>query len=204
MTGFGVVRAEQGPAPAAFALSASQLRDGNTQSVHMVSSAQEGRLFWAPVNTYPDVLHHGSIDAELSLVNEGEQPATAYLEWYDLDGNSVGRYEQIVPLGEQVVTSLEEVFGQSPMRGTVRVFSDVDVAASLLEKTSTFTGRDIVTSIPMQTTPDSGLSSVVFSLFSNGEGQATEALLINTDRIHNSGSLAVMDKEGNTKSVILR
>jgi hypothetical protein len=45
---------------------------------------------------------------------------------------------------------------------------------------------------------------VVFSLFSNGEGQATEALLINTDRVHNSGSLAVMDKDGNTRSVILR
>jgi DNA-binding beta-propeller fold protein YncE len=204
MTGFGIVRAEQGPAPAAFALSAAQLRDGSTQSVHLVGSAQEGTLFWAPVNTHPDVLHHGSIDTELSLVNEGEQPATAYLEWYDLDGNSVGRYEQIVPLGEQVAISLEEVFGQSPMRGTVRVFSDVDVAASLLEKTNTFTGRDIATSIPLQTTPDSSHSSVVFPLFRNGEGQATEALLINTDREHNSGSLTVIGKDGNTRSVILR
>ena len=156
------------------------------------------------MNTHPDVLHHGSIDTELSLVNEGEQPATAYLEWYDLDGNSVGRYEQIVPLGERVAISLEEVFGQSPMRGTVRVFSDVDVAASLLEKTSTFTGRDIATSIPLQTTPDNSQRSVVFPLFRNGEGQATEALLINTDRKHHSGALSVMNEEGNTRSVILR
>ena len=83
------------------------------------------------MNTFPDVLHHGDIDAELSLVNEGRVPATVYLEWFDLDGQSVGKYERIVPLGERVVLSLEDVFGASPMRGTVRVFSDAEVASSL-------------------------------------------------------------------------
>ena len=204
MDSFSIVRAQQGPAPAAFALTTAFNRDGTTNSVHTVNSAQEGTLFWAPVNTQPDVLHHGSIDTELSLVNEGEQPATAYLEWFDLDGNSVGRHEQIVPLGERVAISLEQVFGQSPMQGTVRVFSDVDIVAALLEKTRTVMGVEIVSAVPMQTTPDAGSTVVTFPIFRNGEGQATEVLMINTDRQGHSGGLSVHNSNGEKQNLILR
>jgi hypothetical protein len=149
-------------------------------------------------------LHHGSIDAELSLVNEGNVPATVYLEWFDLDGASVGKYERTVPLGERVVLSLEEVFGQSPMRGTVRVFSDAEIATSLLERTVNVADEEVVMDVPLQATPTEASTAVVFPVFRNGEGQATEVLMMNTDRRGHAGTLAVHNTEGETLEMILR
>jgi len=204
LTGHGVIRASQGQAPSAYAVQRGLRRDGSVRSVHTVSSGQEGTLFWGPVNTYPDVLHHGSIDAEMSLVNEGKVPATVYLEWFDLDGASVGKYERTVPLGERVVLSLEEVLGQSPMRGTVRVFSDAEIAVSLLERTINVVDEEVVMDVPLQRTPAEAVRTIVFPVFRNGEGQATEMLMMNTDRRGHAGTLAVHNPEGETRTVILR
>lgn len=203
LTGYGIIRATNGPTPSTFAYSSTVNRSGTIESIHLVNSGQVGELFWAPVNTHPDVLHHGSIDTELTLVNEGEHPATVYLEWFDIDGNSAGRHEQIVPLGERVMLSLEEIFGQSPMRGTIRVFSDVEIAGTLLEKTRTFNNRLVITDIPLQATPGQR-DGIVFPVFRNGEGQATELLLMNTDREYNSGSLSIINSDGSVNEIILR
>ncbi len=131
LTGHGIVRMTEGSAPDAFAVVRSLRRDGTVRSVHTVTSHQEGTLFWGPVDTYPDILHHGDIDAELNIVNEGPVHATLYLELFGIDGESVGKYERTVPLGERAMLSLEEVFGRSPLRGTLRVFSDTAVSGGI-------------------------------------------------------------------------
>ena len=41
-------------------------------------------------------------------INEGRVPATAYIELFDLDGNSTTKLERIVPLGRRVRLSLED------------------------------------------------------------------------------------------------
>ena len=203
-TGFGIVRATGGEAPSAYALVMAETREGRLSSAHVVPSHQEGTLFWAPVDTFPGILRHGDIDAELSLVNEGRVPATVYLELFGIDGNSTGKVERIVPLGRRVQLSLEDAFGRAPLRGTLRVFSDVAVATALQRNVINVVGDSIVTDVPLQPTPDSPANKVVFPLFANGAGAATEMLLINTGRAAREGSLRVRAASGDVQTIVLR
>ena len=204
LTGHGLVRAAEGPAPTAFAVVTSARRDGSLRSAHTVTSHQEGTLFWAPVDTYPDVLHHGDIDAELSVANEGLVHATLYLELFDIDGESVAKYERTVPLGERAMLSLEEVFGRSPIRGTLRVFTDTAVALSLQETTVTVDDEMVVADVPLQATPDEAAGEFIFPVFRNGQSQATELMLINTDQRAYEGDLSAMSAHGDVQTMILR
>ena len=204
LTGHGLVRSAEGAAPAAFAVVRSSRRDGSVRSVHTVTSHQEGTLFWAPVDTYPDILHHGDIDAELNIVNEGLVPATIYLELFDMDGFSAAKYERTVPLGERAMLSLEEVFGRSPLRGTLRMFADTAVTVTLLENTVTIDSETVVADVPMQPTPQPARTEFVLPLYRNGVGHATELMLINTDRQDHAGRLSVMSSGGETRDTILR
>ena len=204
VTGFGVVRASQGRAPSAEALVAVERRDGSLRSAHTVTSHQEGVLFWGPVDTYPNLLRHGDIEAELHLLNEGRVPATVYLELFDLDGNTMGKYERTVPLGRRVKLSLEDVFGRSPVRGTLRVFSDAQVAVTLQRRTTNVVGDVIITDIPLQPTPANSVESLIFPRFTNGQGNATELLVINTGREAKRGSLRIRSTEGEPQTMILR
>ena len=203
-TGHAIVRASQGAAPSTHAIVSSLRRGGDPRSVHTVASHQEGTLFWGPVDTWPDVLHHGDIDTDLSVVNEGLVPATVYLELFDIDGASAGRYERTVPLGERVVLSVEAVFGRSPLRGTVRVFADADVSVALQETTVAVDGDVVVTDVPLQGTPETATDRIVYPVFRNGDGQATELLLVNTDRSGHEGGLSVVSARGELKTTILR
>ena len=203
-TGFGIVRATRGQAPSAFAVEMAETREQRISSVHLVPSHQEGTLFWAPVDTYPGILRHGDIDVELSLVNEGRVPATVYLELFDLDGNSTARLERIVPLGRRVQLSVEDVFGETPLRGTLRVFSDVQVATALQRKLVNVVGDTIVTDIPLQPTPETPVDKVIFPFYANGEGASTEMLVVNAGRNAREGSLRVLDAGGEVQTTILR
>ena len=202
-TGFGIVRATRGNAPSADALVLTERRDGSIRSAHAVTSHQESTLLWGPVNTYPSLLRHGDIEVELSLVNEGPVPATAYLELFDLDGNSTGKYERIVPLGRRVQLSLEDVFGRSPLRGTLRIFSDSAVAATLQRKTTNIMNDLIVTNVPLQSVTDA-VDSLIYPRFTNGEGNATELLVINTGRNARQGTLRIRSSEGEAQTMVLR
>ena len=204
LTGRGIVTALEGVAPESFAVATSSRRDGSLRSAHTVTSHQEGTLFWAPVDTYPDVLHHGDIDAELSIVNEGLVHATLFLELFDIDGGSTAMYERTVPLGERAQLSLEEVFGRSPIRGTLRAFADTAVTLSLQESTVTINDEMIVADVPLQATRKAASDEIVLPVFHNGGGQATEIVLINTDRQGYDGELSVMSSQGELRTMILR
>ena len=203
-TGFGIVRATRGEAPSAFALVMTETREQRISSAHVVPSHQEGTLLWAPVDTYPGILRHGDIDVELSLVNEGRVPATVYLELFDLDGNSTAEVERIVPLGRRVQLSLEDAFGVTPLRGTLRVFADVQVATSLQRRLINVVGDTIVTDIPLQPTPETPADKVIFPFYANGEGASTEMLVVNTGRTAHEGLLRVRDASGEVQTTILR
>ena len=203
-TGFGIVRATRGEAPSTFALVMNETREQRISSAHVVPSHQEGTLFWAPVDTYPGILRHGDIDVELSLVNEGRVPAAVYLELFDLDGNSTAEVERIVPLGRRVQLSLEDAFGVTPLRGTLRVFADVQVATSLQRRLINVVGDTIVTDIPLQPTPETPADKVIFPFYANGEGASTEMLVVNTGRTAHEGLLRVRDAGGEVQTTILR
>ena len=137
-------------------------------------------------------------------MNEGRVPATVYLELFDIDGNSTGKVERIVPLGRRVQLSLEDAFGRAPLRGTLRVFSDVQVVTALQRRVVNVVGDAIVTDIPLQPTPAAPADTVIFPFFANGSGAATEMLLMNTGRAAREGSLRVRAASGDVQTIILR
>ena len=203
-TGFGIIRASEGRAPSAYALVLTERRDRSLASAHLVSSHQEGTLFWGPVDTFPSLLRHGDIEMELSLVNEGVVPATVYLELFDIDGNSAGKVEQIVPLGRRDQISLEDAFGRSPLRGTLRVFADAQVAVALQRKVENIVGDVVMTDVALQATPESTTASMILPVFADGSGVATEMLLMNTGRADVEGVLRVRADTGDVQTMILR
>ena len=73
-----------------------------------------------------------------------------------------------------------------------------------MEKTLTVNSEEVVMDVPLQATPSEATTSVTFPVFRNGEGQATEVLLMNTDRRDHGGSLAVHNPDGKAEKVILR
>lgn len=204
VTGFGVVRTSRGRAPSAEALVAVERRDGSLRSVHTVTSHQEGVLFWGPVNTYPNLVRHGDIEAELQLLSEGRVPATVYLELFGLGGNTIGKYERTVPLGRRVKLSLEDVFGRSPVRGTLRVFSDAPIVVMLQRRTTNVVDDIIITDIPLQPAPTNSVEPLIFPRFTNGQGNATELLVINTGREAKQGNLRIRSTKGEAQTMILR
>ena len=203
-TEFAIIRASEGRAPSAHAFVMTERRDRSLASAHLVSSHQEGTIFWGPVDTYPTLLRHGDIEAELSLVNEGPVPATVYLELFDIDGNSAGKVEQIVPLGRRDQLSLEDAFGRSPLRGTLRVFADAQVAVALQRTVENVVGDLVVTDIPMQPTPERAIESMIMPIFADGSGVATAISMMNTGRTGTDGALRVRGQTGQVQTLVLR
>jgi len=205
--GYAVVRATEGPAPESYALLVREDRAGTVDSMQTVSGQQEGTLLWGALDSAPDVLHHGEMDYRLYLVAEGRVPATVYVSGFDLDGESQGypkQYERVVPLGEQVELDLEGFLGRSEVGGLVRVFSDSPVSMRLEEVTRTVRGREVAVDVPLQGTPVLR-RSLVYPLYRNGAGQATEMVLVNTERETGyAGSLSVHTEDGQAQRVILR
>ena len=58
--------------------------------------------------------------------------------------------------------------------------------------------------VPLLITPETPRARQIFPLYRNGEGYATEMLMINTDREHHDGGLRVLNSNGQAKEVILR
>ena len=203
-TSYAMVRAQQGGVPVATGLLSLRRRDGTLQTARVVGSDQQGTLFWAPVDTNATLLRHGEIKLRLTVVNEGPVPATVYLELFDIDGNSQKKYERIVPLGKRMEMGLEDVFGESRLRGTMRVFSDSEVSLTLEKRVLNVEDELIFTQVPLQPTPETALDRLVFPAFSNGSGVATELWMINTDRSATDGQLSVKEPQGSAVKTVLR
>ena len=202
-TNHAVVRSSSG-APVAAVLQLVKRRDGTLQTARTVGSNQEGTLLWAPIDTRATILRHGRADVELSIVNEGQVPASVYLELFDETGQISDRYHQMILLGRRIELSLEEVWGRSPLQGTLRVFSDTPVSMSLEKQVENVAGELILADIPLQETPGFGVSKLIFPIFADGSGTATELHLINTAREPVQGQLGILSPDGRPVQMILR
>lgn len=204
LEGRAVARSSSGPAPETFALIATLNRDNSMSSLHTVSSHQEGALFWAPLDTRPNVLHSGNIDTRLHVVNDFDLPASIILELIDESGNVVSTVERSFAASESAILNMKEVFGENSLSGTLRLSVDKGISATLLETTRTPLGEKVIVDVPLQTTPLEGKIRFVFPLYRNGAGIATELLAINTDSQPRQGRLGVLTSEGEAMGTILR
>jgi len=201
-SGFAVIRAD-GATPVLASIVRAHRRDGTLRTAANWSSV-EGTHFWAPVSTYPTLLRHGKIQYELDIVNEGPVPATVYLDHFDVDGERRGRYERIVPVGKKMVLDLEHTFGIGALRGSVRIFADSDVGLTLLKKVTNVHGEIVFSDVPLQEAVDETRERLTFPRFTNGEGHATEVVLLNPSNSDTGGPLSIPNAAGETLVTILR
>lgn len=199
---FAIVRAS-GATPVLSSIVRAHRRDG---TVRTAASWQglEGTHFWAPVSTYPTMLRHGKIQYELDIVNDGSVPATVYLDHFDVDGEHRGRYERIVPLGKKMVLDLEHTFGVGALRGSLRIFSDSEVGLTLLKKVTNVHGELVFSDVPLQEASDETRDRLSFPRFTNGDGHATEVILVNPSNDAAEGRLTIKSGSGEALATILR
>ena len=77
------------------------------------------------------------------------------------------------------------------------------MAALLQRKTVNILGDPVVTNVPLQ--PVKGAAdSLVYPRFANGEGSATELVVINTGQGARQGALRIRSSEGEPQTLVLR
>ncbi len=132
------------------------------------------------------------------------QRTSIYLDHFDVDGNHRSRYERIVPLGKKMVLDLEHTFGIGALRGSLRIFSDSEVGLTLLKKVTNARGELVFSDVPLQEASDETREQLMFPLFSNGAGHATEVVLMNPSTHATDGRLNIKDGAGEVLATILR
>jgi len=203
VTRYAIVKPETGATPVLSSIVRARRPDGTLRTAAAWQSV-EGTHFWAPVSTYPTMLRHGKIQYELDIVNEGPVPATVYLDHFDVDGKRRGRFERTLPIGTKAVLDLEHTFAVGRLRGSLRVFADSDVALTLLKKVTNVHGELVFSDVPLQEAPEGDTRTLTFPLFSDGDGHATEVVLVNPSTAATEGTLRIRDKTGETRTTILR
>ena len=162
VTGHAVVKPKSGATPVLSSIVSARRPDGTLRTAALWQSV-EGTHFWAPVSTYPTMLRHGKIQYELDIVNEGPVPATVYLDHFDVDGMRRGRFERTLPIGTKAVLDLEHIFAVGRLRGSLRVFSDSDVALTLLKKVTNVRGELVFNDVPLQEAPEGNTRTLTFA-----------------------------------------
>ena len=159
---------------------------------------------WIPVNTHPTTTRHGRIGVDINIVNSGANPpagANIRFNLFAPDGTFVERFEQILPIGDQWNVSLVELSKRDRFKGSVRVVSDVPVVVSATQHTESVEGNLIEVELPVI---DPDISSRGVPLLLDGDGVASEIVLLNPTESVASGALRLFSETGQPREMILR
>lgn len=169
-----------------------------------VPTRQTSNRVWIPADNMPSTTRHGRINVTLRIVNSGAVPAAGAnvrINLFAPDGSFVERFEQIIPIGEQWDIPLVELAKSNQFRGSIRIASDVPVVFSATQRTENINGDYIEMELPVFDEQD---SAVPRPLLLDGEGVASEIILVNpTDSLIES-ELDFFTEDGDTASLILR
>ena len=77
------------------------------------------------------------------------------------------------------------------------------MAALLQRRTVNVLGDLVVTNVPLQPARQAE-DSLLYPRFENGDGSATELLVINTGRSDRQGELRIRSQDGEAQTVVLR
>ena len=111
------------------------------------------------------------------------------------------RFEQNLPIGERWDISLVELSKRNRFRGTVRVVSNPPVVVSAMRVTENVQGDLVEVELPV-TNPDRDRSGD--PLWVDGDGIASEIILLNTNESVAGGSLRLFSGNGQPMEMILR
>lgn len=169
-----------------------------------VPTGQISRRVWIPVDNNPSTTRHGRISVNFHIVNNGAQVpagASVRLNLFSPNGSFVQRFEQIIPIGEQWDISLVELAKSDRFRGSVRIASDVPVSVSATQVTENINGDLIEMELPIV---DENTATIGRPLLLDGEGLASEIILLNTDQSEVEGEFEFYSANGDSTELILR
>lgn len=159
---------------------------------------------WVPVDTMASIIRHGETHMNFSFANASRTPATVRLTLFDQMGNESGRWEQILPAYAQRDWSLADLFNVRSYRGALRLWSDAPLALSARRITRNMRGDLIENEISYVNLISSGSGLLEFPDISEGQGLATEILLVNPSGETAEGQFRFAGAAGNAKEIILR
>ncbi len=203
-TGHVIVRGE-GTLPAAVGGAFVSLHDDDRLVTRTyVPSRGVMQTAWISVDTHPTPTRHGSGDVILNIINNGADPAAASnlrINLFAPDGSFVERFEQNLRIGEQWDISLVDLSKSNRFRGTVRVVSNPPVVVSATQITENVQGDLVEAELPVT---DPRTDTLAAPVWFDGEGIATEIIVINTSETASAGSLRLMSADGQPEEMILR
>jgi DNA-binding beta-propeller fold protein YncE len=165
------------------------------------------QLAWVPVDTMPNLIRHGQTPSRMvfSVANSNRLPALVRFTLFDLGGKELSRYEQIMGPNNQRQWTLPDLFNQQQVKGSVRFYSDVPVALSAKRVTSSLRG-ELVESEQGYTDVNAMKrgSVVTLPLIWDGEGMASEIVLVNPTPEAMGAQLQFNASDGVPSPIVLR
>jgi DNA-binding beta-propeller fold protein YncE len=192
--------------PAASAI-VSQKKGALVLSQTATAARPHTQLAWMAVDTLPNLIRHGQTPSKMvfSVANSNRLPALVRFTLFDQAGKEVSRYEQIMGPNNQRQWSLPDMFNVQQVRGSVRFYSDVAVALSAKRVTTSLRG-EAVESEQGYTDVNAlkGSNPVMLPLIWDGEGMASEIVLVNPTPEAMAGQMQFNADDGAPSAVVLR
>jgi hypothetical protein len=202
-TTYGVIRPTVGSAPSATAR-VRLLRGTLLLSETEIPARVTTQSAWVPVDTLPSIIRHGEAKMMLTFANPSRTPATVRLTLFDEVGREQGRWEQILPAFSQRERSLGELFNVRKHRGTVRLWTDVPLALSARRITRNLRGEPVENELGYVDSTKLTNEGLELPAIFDGQGLATEIVLINPLQEATKALLTFAGSEGQSKDIILR
>ncbi len=140
-----------------------------------------------------------------AVANASHTPALLRFTLFDADGKEQGRYEQILPIGDQREWSLADLFNIEKIRGSVRIWSDVPIAISDKRITTSLRGEPVESEIGYVDAANlKGSRGADFPAILDGEGVATGITLINPTESEIKSELQFSSVDGHASEIVLR
>jgi hypothetical protein len=185
----------------------SQKKDKLLLSQTMTAARPNTQLAWFAVDTLPNLIRHGQTPSKMvfSVANSNRLPALVRFTLFDLEGKELGRYEQIMGPNNERQWTLADLFNVQQVRGSVRLYSDVAVAVSARRITNSLRG-ELVESEQGYTDVNTlkGSAPVLLPAIWDGEGMASEIVLVNPTPKAISAQMLFHDPEGAPAQIVLR
>ena len=202
-TTYGVIRPTVGSAPSAMAR-VSLFKGTLLLSETEIPARVTTQSAWVPVDTLPSIIRHGDAKMMLTFANPNRTPATVRLTLFDEVGREQGRWEQILPAFSQRERSLGELFNVRKHRGTVQLWTDVPLALSARRITRNLRGEPVENELGYVDSPKLTSESLELPAIFDGQGLATEIVLVNPLQEATEALLTFAGSEGQSKDIILR
>ncbi len=205
--GFAIVKADQGAKIPWAAAIVSIRKDSLLLSQTTIATRAPVQVAWLPVETMPDLIRHGETPSQMSfaVANATHTPALLRFTLFDADGKEQGRYEQILPIGNQRDWSLADLFNVEKIRGSVRIWSDVPIAISDKRITTSLRGEPVESELGyFDTATLNGTQAAEFPAILDGAGIATEIVLINPTEAEIKGQIQFDSADGHPSQIVLR